>query len=51
MLSAAQLKAGQKGIVTHALCSQAFGGQPLGARRQCPTDQLLAWTNEYAQQL
>ena len=51
MLSADQLKAGHKGIATHALCTKAFGGDHTDPGRFCPTDRLLEWTKEYAQQV
>ena len=50
-LTPAQLKAGQKGFVTHAMCTTAFGGTHTDPGRQCPTDQLLEWANEFAEQL
>ena len=50
-LSAEQLKAGQKGFVTHALCTKAFGGSHSDPGKHCPTDELMAWTKEYAEQL
>jgi hypothetical protein len=50
-LTPAQLRAGQKGFVTHAMCSQAFGGDHSDPGRNCPTDQLLTWTKQYAEQL
>jgi N-acetylmuramoyl-L-alanine amidase len=50
-LTPAQLKAGQKGFVTHAMCTQAFGGTHSDPGRQCPTDHLLDWANEFAEQM
>jgi N-acetylmuramoyl-L-alanine amidase len=51
MLTAEQLKAGQKGFVTHALCTKAFGGDHTDPGRHCPADQLIEWTKEYAEQI
>jgi N-acetylmuramoyl-L-alanine amidase len=50
-LSAAEAKAGKKGFVTHATCTQAFGGTHSDPGRNCPVDQLLTWTKEYAESL
>ena len=50
-LTPAQLKAGQKGFVTHAMCTQAFGGTHSDPGRQCPTDHLLDWANEFAEEM
>ena len=50
-LTAAQLRAGENGFVTHALCSEVFGGDHSDPGRNCPTDELLTWTKEYAEQL
>jgi N-acetylmuramoyl-L-alanine amidase-like protein len=51
MLTAQQLKAGHKGFVTHALCTKAFGGSHTDPGSHCPTEQLMAWAKEYADQL
>jgi hypothetical protein len=51
LLTAEQLKAGQKGFVTHALCTKAFGGTHTDPGRNCPTDQVIVWTKEYAEQI
>ena len=50
-LKPAQLRSGEKGFATHAMCTQAFGGDHTDPGRNCPTDQLLAWTTEYAEHL
>ena len=50
-LTPAQLKAGQKGFVTHAMCTQAFGGTHSDPGRQCPTDHLLDWAIEFAEEM
>ena len=50
-LSPAQARAGQKGFVTHVICSEAFGGDHHDPGRNFPKDQLLAWTKEYAEKL
>ena len=47
-LTPAQLRAGQKGFVTHAMCTQAFGGNHTDPGKNCPTDKLVAWAAEYA---
>ena len=47
LLTPAQLKAGEKGFVTHAMCTQAFGGSHSDPGRNCPTDLLIQWANEY----
>lgn len=51
MLTADQLKAGQKGFVTHAICTKAFGGGHTDPGRHCPTEQIIAWTKEYAERI
>jgi hypothetical protein len=51
LLTADQLRAGKKGIVTHALCTKAFGGSHSDPGRNCPTEQLMAWTKGYAEEL
>lgn len=51
LLTADQLKAGKRGIVTHALCTKAFGGSHSDPGRNCPTEQIMAWTKEYAEEL
>jgi N-acetylmuramoyl-L-alanine amidase len=48
LLTAEQLKAGHKGFATHALCTKAFGGTHSDPGKHCPTEQLIAWTKEYA---
>jgi hypothetical protein len=50
-LTPAQLRAGQKGFVTHAMCTQAFGGSHTDPGKHCPTDKLLDWAKEFAEQL
>ena len=50
-LTPAQLKAGAEGVVTHAMCTQAFGGTHSDPGRQCPTDQLLDWSIEFAEEM
>jgi hypothetical protein len=50
-LTPEQLKAGQKGFVTHAMCTTAFGGTHSDPGRQCPTDQLLEWAKAFADEL
>ena len=50
-LTGAQLKAGEKGFVTHAMCTTAFGGTHIDPGRQCPTDQLLDWAKAFADEL
>ena len=49
-LSVAEAKAGKDGFVTHAACTKAFGGSHSDPGPNCPTDALLAWTKEYAEQ-
>jgi hypothetical protein len=51
LLTADQLSAGKKGIVTHALCTKAFGGSHSDPGRNCPTEQIMAWTKQYAEEL
>jgi hypothetical protein len=51
LLTADQLKAGKKGIVTHALCTKAFGGSHSDPGRNCPTEQIMAWTKQHAEEL
>jgi hypothetical protein len=51
LLTADQLKAGKKGIVTHALCTRAFGGSHSDPGRNCPTEQIMAWTKQHAEEL
>jgi N-acetylmuramoyl-L-alanine amidase-like protein len=51
LLTPAQLKAGQRGFVTHAMCTQAFGGTHTDPGRQCPTEQLLDWAKEFAERM
>jgi hypothetical protein len=49
-LSADELRAGEKGFATHALCTKAFGGSHTDPGKNCPTEQILAWAKEYAEQ-
>jgi hypothetical protein len=51
MLTSEELKAGRKGFVTHALCTKAFGGTHSDPGKHCPTEQLIDWAKEYAEQL
>jgi hypothetical protein len=46
-----EARAGKKGFVTHAVCTKAFGGTHTDPGRHCPTDDLLAWATEYAEQI
>lgn len=50
-LTVAQLRAGQKGFATHAMCTQAFGGNHTDPGKQCPTEELVTWAKEYAEKL
>jgi N-acetylmuramoyl-L-alanine amidase len=51
LLTAAQLRAGQKGFATHAMCTQAFGGDHTDPGQGCPVDQLMRWTQDYADEI
>jgi hypothetical protein len=49
-LSVAEAKAGKDGFVTHATCTKAFGGSHSDPGPNFPTDELLTWTKQYAEQ-
>lgn len=51
LLTVEQLKDGEKGFATHALCTKSFGGSHTDPGKHCPTEELMAWATEYAEQL
>jgi hypothetical protein len=51
LLSAADVRLGRKGFVTHALCTEVFGGDHTDPGHNCPLDQFMRWTREFADSL
>jgi N-acetylmuramoyl-L-alanine amidase len=48
LLSAADARLGRKGFVTHALCTDAFGGSHTDPGPNCPLGKFMQWTREFA---
>lgn len=51
LLTVEQLRRGQRGFVTHHLCTQAFGGSHTDPGTNFPTRQFIDWAKEYADEL
>jgi N-acetylmuramoyl-L-alanine amidase len=51
LLTVDQLKTGKRGLVTHHLCTKAFGGDHTDPGANFPMDRFLAWTREFVGEL
>ena len=51
LLTADDVRRGRKGFVTHALCTQVFGGTHTDPGRNCPLDQFMEMTKQFRENL